>query len=462
MNFAPFAFQNSTPVPGIVTDNLSLYYDAGNPTSYPGSISWFNLQPTTLTSTLTNGPTFSTNNGGVIVFDGTNDFTTAPNNAMFDFGSGDFTLEAWVKINGNSAVNGSGNRDATILSCFTTGGSIPNAWNFQFNGTSGTTGTGLRLQKYESSAVQDIQVSFRFTQNVFYQVGVVRRGATTRLFINGVEYTPGINITGNVNSGGNPFRISTLAYAGFLHNFNGTVGIVRIYKGTGLTAAQILQNYNADSSRVGLTVVTTNLQLYLNAGIAGSYPGTGTAWNDLSGNGNNLTLVNGPVWSSSNGGYFTFDGTNDHVSNYTYGTTFSTNQLTYQAVLNYSGKTSYNNIFDTFNSVNPMMWVDPSNRLELNQAALVSALSYNTQNIMVTFVQQNANPGLRLYINTTLVGTVTTAQGTIPNSRFNFFRRESAGQFYQGRAYAVLMYNRALTIDEITNNYNLFKTTFPI
>jgi hypothetical protein len=205
-------------------------------------------------------------------------------------------------------------------------------------------------------------------------------------------------------------------------------------------------------------IVTSGLQLYLDAGITASYPGTGTTWNDISGNGNNLTLTNGPVWSSSDGGYFTFDGTNDYVSNWTYGTTFSANEFTYQVVLSYSGKTAYNNIFDTFNSANPMMWVDPNNKLELNQAALVSALAYNTQNIMVTFVQQNANPGLRLYVNDTLVGTVTTAQGTIPNSRLNFFRRENSGQYFQGRAYSVLVYNKVLTSTEITQNFNLFKT----
>lgn len=211
------------------------------------------------------------------------------------------------------------------------------------------------------------------------------------------------------------------------------------------------------------SIVTTDLQLYLDAGITASYPGTGTTWNDLSGNGVNLTLTNGPTWSSSDGGYFLFDGTNDFLSNWTYGSSiFSSSQFTYQAVLNYSGKTAYNNIFDTYNSVNPMMWVDPNNKLELNQAVLVSTLAYNTQNIMVTFVQQNANPGLRLYINDTLVGTLTTAQGTIPNSRFNFFRRESAGQYYKGRSYSLLIYNKVLSSTEITQNYNSFKARFPI
>jgi len=40
------------------------------------------------------------------------------------------------------------------------------------------------------------------------------------------------------------------------------------------------------------SIVTSGLQVYLDAGITTSYPGTGTTWNDLSGNGVNLTLTN--------------------------------------------------------------------------------------------------------------------------------------------------------------------------
>jgi hypothetical protein len=61
------------------------------------------------------------------------------------------------------------------------------------------------------------------------------------------------------------------------------------------------------------SVVTTGLQLYLDAGNASSYPGSGTTWTDLSGNGRNGTLTNGPTYSSVNGGSIVFDGSNDYV-----------------------------------------------------------------------------------------------------------------------------------------------------
>ena len=61
------------------------------------------------------------------------------------------------------------------------------------------------------------------------------------------------------------------------------------------------------------SIVTSGLVMHLDAGNASSYPGTGTAWTDLSGNGNNGTLTNGPTYSAADGGQIVFDGTNDSV-----------------------------------------------------------------------------------------------------------------------------------------------------
>jgi hypothetical protein len=60
-------------------------------------------------------------------------------------------------------------------------------------------------------------------------------------------------------------------------------------------------------------LITTGLMLYLDAGNALSYPGSGTTWTDLSGNGRDGTLTNGPTYSATNGGSIVFDGSNDYV-----------------------------------------------------------------------------------------------------------------------------------------------------
>ncbi len=85
-----------------------------------------------------------------------------------------------------------------------------------------------------------------------------------------------------------------------------TGGLLKIEYGTGSTP-KILA---ADSP-----IVTSGLVLLLDAGIPHSYPGSGTTWTDLSGNGNDGTLTSGPTYSSANRGSLVFDGIDDYVIN---------------------------------------------------------------------------------------------------------------------------------------------------
>lgn len=90
--------------------------------------------------------------------------------------------------------------------------------------------------------------------------------------------------------------------------------------GTGLflgdTPIQLVKNGNfvfANPFTEIPTVVQDGLQLYLDAGNASSYGGSGTTWYDLSGNGNNGTLVNSPSFTSGDSGYFQLNGSNQYV-----------------------------------------------------------------------------------------------------------------------------------------------------
>jgi hypothetical protein len=61
-------------------------------------------------------------------------------------------------------------------------------------------------------------------------------------------------------------------------------------------------------------IVKSNLEVYLDAGRFDSYIGSGTTWSDLSGNNNNGTLVNGTRYNSSGVGSMVFDGSDDYIS----------------------------------------------------------------------------------------------------------------------------------------------------
>lgn len=62
------------------------------------------------------------------------------------------------------------------------------------------------------------------------------------------------------------------------------------------------------------SIVRNGLVLHLDAANVKSYPGSGTVWNDVSGNGKNGTLVNGLLYTLENNGGFIFDGASDYVS----------------------------------------------------------------------------------------------------------------------------------------------------
>lgn len=60
-------------------------------------------------------------------------------------------------------------------------------------------------------------------------------------------------------------------------------------------------------------LVTDGLILNLDSTDSSSYPGSGTSWNDLTSEGNDFTLYNGPTFSTDDGGTIVTDGTNDYI-----------------------------------------------------------------------------------------------------------------------------------------------------
>jgi hypothetical protein len=87
--------------PKIVTDGLVLSLDAADKNSYIGSgTTWTDLSANGHVGTLTNGPTFDSNNGGAIDFDGDNDYVTVPDSSTFDVLALDFTIEIVLKSQG--------------------------------------------------------------------------------------------------------------------------------------------------------------------------------------------------------------------------------------------------------------------------------------------------------------------------------------------------------------------------
>ena len=213
--------------PNIVKDGLVLYLDAGSPNSYysqSGGIAWKDISGNGNNGVLTNGPTYSSSNGGSFIFDGTNDYSTI--NYTIPLNS---TVIVWFRQT-SAASKG-------ILE--TTGGGTqsgtPNLYVLAGSGT---------LQTYAFGGSPQYSTIDTYSYNTWYQLSIVRTPTTENTYLNGVIKLSNKSLTNSTNS---TFNIGV----GFAGYFNGDIPQTLIYN-RALTSSEVLQNYNATKSRFGL------------------------------------------------------------------------------------------------------------------------------------------------------------------------------------------------------------------
>lgn len=220
----------------IVSNGLELYLDAANTRSYPGSgTTWSDLSINARSATLINGPTYSSSNNGFIDFDGVNDVADAPS---FNVPGTSISMFAWFKFN-------------TIQS--TEVGIIrkENMWQLGFNNPS--TGRIRILLGTPNGWVEgnDFFISVPVV-NTWYYFGFVYNNGTTTVYWNGSLIRTITGITGSIGSNASTIGIgNNSAAAGTRTPAHVSISKVKIYN-TSLTAAQVLQNYNAHRRWYGL------------------------------------------------------------------------------------------------------------------------------------------------------------------------------------------------------------------
>jgi hypothetical protein len=170
---------------------------------------------------------------------------------------------------------------------------------------------------------------------------------------------------------------------------------------------------------------------------------------------NNAQLINAPTYSSANGGYFVFNGTNQYVTS-SFFTTLG-QAVTYAGWL-YSTETTatYRNFVDSL-TVNPMIWWNTSGQIEFDAALYTTPAVYRNQWVYVALSKPSGNSSPSYYVNGVLVGSGTAY--TTPAVTPTWFNR-AAAQTWKGNASNVQAYNRALTASEVLQNYNALKHRF--
>ena len=215
-------------------------------------------------------------------------------------------------------------------------------------------------------------------------------------------------------------------------------------------------------------VVTTGLQLYLDAGNASSYPGSGTAWTDLSGNSRDGTLTNGPTYSATNGGSIVFDGTNDYVqctgsltvTVATFVTWIKRNgsQGTYDGILFSRGTNTTGMNFYTSNQLG-YHWNDSSSTYNWSSGLTIPDATWCMIAVSVTSTAATA------YLCQT--GGTTTATNTVNHASsllndIKLAQDDAGSRFFNGNIAIAQLYNIALSAGQISTNFEADRGRFGV
>jgi hypothetical protein len=232
----------------------------------------------------------------------------------------------------------------------------------------------------------------------------------------------------------------------------------------------------------GANIIRNGLVLELDAASRNSYPGSGTVWTDLSGNNNNGTLVNGPTFSSANGGSLLFNGTNQNVFS-NVGTTLNigtTISVTFSCWIRYTvSAADYTGLIAKTTSTNPdtgFQMLLYTNKLSCELAAggvfigpgnIIGTTILNTGQWFNTVLTINRNTNtVSAYVNGVLESSVTNASVSSNNltstSNLLIGVERTSGLFLNGNIASAQVYTVALTATEIQQNYNAAKARFDL
>jgi hypothetical protein len=434
----------------IVQDGLVFMVDANNLVSYPKSgTTLYNLTGSSGNALLYNGPTYVPQYGGGINRDNTDDFISA---SISNSSTTNYSVETWFKANPLTGAN----YNALI-----------SAWNYPIGAG------GWEFQFYNGVLGVHPTYTVAYTPNTVAHAVYTQNGTETKIYLNGVlqqtSTTSGVTLNnGSIGIG----NLSAPGYGGY--NLEGTFYNVRLYNKT-LSSDEVQQNYQATKDKFqGQQIITNGLTLYLDSANKDSYPGTGTTWTDLSGNGNNGTLVNGPSFLPNvNSGIFDFDGVDDYTS------------LGFSAASLIQGKTAVTiGIFfklDVLASLRGLIGtLNYGCGANLGLVASGNALTFynDTGTCYDVGISSFVETGKWIYAVGTYDGTTTRMYGIKDGSLsqssgtgksgatntftsdFRIIGNQYPDYFTNGQCGTAFVYNRVLSQAEILQNYNAIKGRF--
>lgn len=218
-------------------------------------------------------------------------------------------------------------------------------------------------------------------------------------------------------------------------------------------------------------VVQSGIVLNLDTGASSSYPGTGTAWSDLSGNNFNATLTGGITFNTTAGGCLLFDGVDDIATGVHSATLDLTGDMSAEVWFRITNTTSdwvrllgkgegslrtyglwYNQLSSTF--------LYQRYGSTSNLSIIYSGVSLNTWYHMVG---TSSGTSHALYLNGALIGSSTSSGPYYSSTNpYTVAKATTMHTFHVGELPVARIYNRGLSQLEVTQNFNAMRTRFGV
>lgn len=436
INSADSICLNNEPL-NIVTSGLGLYLDAGFTPSFPKGINtWYDLSGSGNTGTLVNGPAYSSEARGSIVFDGIDDGVDL--SSTITLGNGNWSVGMWVSA-------GSFNSDYGKLLSNNSGGPVSNAM--------GVTNGKISYQYYLSSWNEQLG-NTSLTAGNWYYLTWVNSSNQMIMYVNGAAdsalFTSTTNNGGPVNSIGR----------NWFSTFPGKISSVKIYQGKSLTPAEILQNYYAGLQRF---IPTDGLSLWLDGQNTNTRVITPTTAYDTSGNNYNGTLTNGVSLKHRDAGtVFSFDGVDDYIL--VTGPLLQDSGGTINVWAKVAASPSDANIVGAVGNSSNRFYIRssfPSNTFKFVRgttfAITSGSFTLNTwYNLTMTWNSSTFNA----YLNGNLLANLAYTSINTTTNVIYVGAQNNTANFFNGNVGEIQIYSRVLTATEILSNYTADKTRY--
>ncbi len=387
---------------------------------------------------------------GAGYLDGSGDVLRVTGDSSLAIGTGDFTIEMWAYfpilrdfmplIDTNHYTNG-------IL------------WRVMGNG---------RTAMWFSNAAGPVMPAGSITTNQWYHIALTRENGVARTFLDGVlidTVTNTKSVTmGNIRIGQSAHNTSEYLRA-YLDDYRITVGVAR---------------YTADFTPPGSLptegpgIITDSLTLNLDIGDDSSYAGTGTTVNNIAGS-DTATLAGNVAFSPNNEGYLDFDGADDTMVVANGSSVDITGAITIETWINpdaVNGWTAvvYKNNIQQAEGYH--MGFDPGGNLAggvrnsgtwytTQPGAVASVAVGQWQHFVMsmdteTNVQKFYKNGVLVYTNSNFTRNLFSNTNPLSISGQPITGVEK----YNGKLAKTALYSRALTDEEVAQNFNALKSRF--